>query len=349
MRRACLVILLALFACKSKDVEDVSTKKIVLTSGMEKPKVKRKPRRSKEWFDEQIGVAAQERAQGKIREAIQRIYDARSEYPGPEHKKQLDSLLRQLNQDVLDLQTIEAWVELQKDPVAFGEPLRLRIHLKNGSGRRVRIPARRNKTSNSVFLLSILRRDYDIHANVSSRRTLVRKNVVVDFDIPAGGSADQILIIEAKDIGNDRGLDGFRTFSVGGTLRPVVLEIGGLRRWDAIPIKAAMARSFRPQWEHLAKESLKKINLALKREWGVHLLTAAALLPSKDRQAAVDLMVDNLRGDRRIDWAMFAALQHLTNLNMGRDAGAWRAWWPRVRTTFFVEPKKKPKDKPAFD
>ena len=72
------------------------------------------------------------------------------------------------------------------------------------------------------------------------------------------------------------------------------------------------------------------------------------MVPNKDRQAAVDLMVDNLRGDRRIDWATFAALQHLTRQNMGRDASAWRAWWPRVREKFFVEPGKRT-DKPVFD
>ncbi len=344
-----LLILLTLCACKSQDVEDVSAQKIVLTQGKGASKVKRKPRRSKEWFDEQIGVAEQERAQGKIRAAIQRIYKVRDEYPGPGHRKQLDALLHQLNEDVLGLDTIEARVEVQKDPVAFGEPLRLRIHLRNGTGRRVRIPARLKNTSGSVFLLSVVRRDFDIRAHVASRRSRVRRKVASDIDIPAGGSADQVLVLEPEDIGNDKGLDGFRTFTVGGSLRPIVLEIGGLRRWEAIPVKPATVRSFRPNWEPLAKNPLKKLRLALKREWGVHLLTAAALLPNRDRKAAVDLMVGNLRGDRRIDWAMFASLQHLTNLNMGRDAGAWRAWWPRVRTTFFFVPERKPADKPAFD
>ena len=349
MRRPILWLLLALCSCKSKDVEDVSTGKVVLNSGQREPKVLRKPRKPDEWFEKQIETIALERKQGKIREAITRIYAARDEYPAARHRKQLDGLLGQLNQDVLDLETITAWVEVSKDPVGFGEPVRLRIHLRNGSKRRVKIPARRSKTSNSVFLLTLVRRDYDVRAHISTRRTQLRRKVTVDFDIPAGGSADQILIFDADEIGNDSGLDGFRTFTVGGMLRPVVLEIGGLRRWEAIRIKSAMVRSFRPNWEHLAKDSLKKVGLALKREWGVHLLTASALLPNQDRLKAVDLMVDNLRGDRRIDWATFAALQHLTNLNMGRDASAWRAWWPRVRTTFFVKPRKQPKDKPAFD
>jgi len=349
MRRPILWILLALCSCRSKDIEDVSTGRVDLKSRQHPSKVLRKPRKPDEWFEKEIETVALERKQGKIREAIIRIYAARDEYPARRHRMQLDGLLGQLNQDVLDLETITAWVEVSKDPVGFGEPLRLRIHLRNGSNRRIKIPARRRKSSSSVFLLKLVRRDYDVRAHISIRSTLVRRNLTVDLDIPAGGSTDQILILNADDIGNDSGLEGFRTFTVGGMLRPAVLEIGGLRRWEAIRIKSVMVRSFRPNWEHLAKDPLKKVGLALKREWGVHLLTASALLANGDRQKAVDLMVDNLRGDRRIDWATFAALQHLTNLNMGRDASAWRAWWPRVRTTFFVEPTKKPKDKPVFD
>ena len=174
MRRPFLFLLLVLAACKSKNVEDVSTGKVVLPTQRADPKVARKPRKPDEWFDKQIETIALERKQGKVREAITRIYAARDQYPATHHRYQLDALLAQLNQDVLDLETITAWIEVTKDPVGFGEPLQLRIHLQNGSSRRVKIPARRSKASSSVFLLSLVRRDYDVRAHVSTRRTLVR-------------------------------------------------------------------------------------------------------------------------------------------------------------------------------
>jgi hypothetical protein len=47
--------------------------------------------------------------------------------------------------------------------------------------------------------------------------------------------------------------------------------------------------------------------------------------------------VSKLRGDRTIDWAIFAALEYLTRIELGRDANAWKAWWPRVRDRYFQQ------------
>ena len=46
---------------------------------------------------------------------------------------------------------------------------------------------------------------------------------------------------------------------------------------------------------------------------------------------------------------MFAALQYLTELDLGRDGDAWRAWWRRARDTWFApEPERAKPDQPTF-
>jgi hypothetical protein len=63
----------------------------------------------------------------------------------------------------------------------------------------------------------------------------------------------------------------------------------------------------------------------------------------------VDILVAALRGGGAMDWALFSALQHLTGAELGRDPALWRAWWPRVRETYFAEPPPAPAGgAPAF-
>ena len=85
---------------------------------------------------------------------------------------------------------------------------------------------------------------------------------------------------------------------------------------------------------------------------GQHALAATGSHRSshpEQRQAAVDLLVEEVRGDRGIDWAIFAALQYLCGLELGRDGQAWKSWWPRVRATYFEEERPEREGEPVFD
>ena len=63
----------------------------------------------------------------------------------------------------------------------------------------------------------------------------------------------------------------------------------------------------------------------------------------------MDALVGDLRGDRMMDWAIFAALEYLTRIGLGRDVNAWKAWWPRVREDYFEERAEAPGPGPAFE
>ena len=149
--------------------------------------------------------------------------------------------------------------------------------------------------------------------------------------------------------GNDKGLNGFRVYSIRGKLRAARVEIGGLRRWDSVPIKGVYLRAFRANWKHLADDPLKRVKQALDKQAPTHLLTATALLPQEDRREAVDVLVKDLRGDRVIDWAIFGCLEYLAQIGLGRDANAWKAWWPRVRDHYFDAGGEKVTSGPTFD
>jgi hypothetical protein len=170
------------------------------------------------------------------------------------------------------------------------------------------------------------------------------------IDVPASGLAE--LTVTLDDAGNERGVDGFRVYIVGGQLRPVVIEVGGLRRWDPVRLEPASVRALRENYEHLADDPVARIGQAVEKNSPVHLVTAAALVPPERRGDAVDLLVDAIEGARAIDWAIYGALHYLTGVQLCRDPDAWRAWWPRVRETFYrVEEQAKrvrDPDRPEF-
>jgi hypothetical protein len=314
-----------------------TTERVVLNQPREEPH-RRDPRLPPEWFEEQIRAAEEERRAGETRAAVERIHAARAQHPGPEHEARLKELLELLNRDVLELDTLEAVVLVERDPIRFNEPLELRVHFENPGTRAVRVPAAVEGATGSLYVLEVTRREFDVRAQVVTNRRRVFVPMPSDLAIAAGGSADHRITIPAEQPGvrNDLPLAGFREYTIGGHLRPVVLEVGGLRRWDSVPLGTGTLRSFRPNYEHLADDPVGRIEQAIEKGAGVHLLTAAALVPYARRRAAVDLLVDALQGGRPVDWAMFAALQYLTGVELGRDAAAWRAWWPRVRGSFFL-------------
>jgi hypothetical protein len=283
-----------------------------------------------------------------MRAALERTYNAVHHNPGEAHQARLVALLQKLNKKVLELQTLEAEVIPEADPITFGEPVRVRLVVTNVSGRRLTIPAKRRGSSRAMLVFDVVRREYDVRASVVTSRFRILRPIRDDLELPAGGRA--AMRVNLGPLGNDRPLGGFRTYEISGLLRPTWTEVGGIRRWEAVPLAAGRLRSFRPNYEHLLKEPVDRVGQAIAKNAPVHLLTACALVPPGQRREAVDILVAALRGDRNIDWAIFGALNYLCQVELGRDPQAWKAWWPRVRDTFFEVPApRRDPDVPTFD
>lgn len=300
-----------------------------------------------EWFDEQLRIIEREIAAGELEAALYRAFAVREKNPTLIHRTRLDQLIRRANSAVLGLETVDAKFTVDSNPIEFGERIQVRVRMKNLGRRAIRIPKEVEGTSGSVFEIVLVRREWDTRSQVVTTTKRYRLPLSRDWEIPASGTAEQLL--DLGMCGNDRGMNGFRVYHVRGKLRAARVEIGGLRRWDSVPVKGVFLRSFRPNWKHLADDPLKRVKQALEKQAPTHLLTATALLEGKDRQEAMDALVDELRGDRVIDWAIFGCLEYLARIGLGRDVNAWKAWWPRVREHYFDEEVGKRDSGPSFE
>jgi hypothetical protein len=181
-----------------------------------------------------------------------------------------------------------------------------------------------------------VRTEYDVNARVVTSRKQVHHPLRKDLELPPGGVTEIVFTIEGA--GNERPLEGFRTYAVGGQLRAAVVELGGLRRYEALKLATGTVRSFRPNYDHLKDDPVRRVAQAIERQAPTHLLTAAALVPPERRGEAVETLVGSLKGGGPMDFAAYAALAYLTNAGLGSDADAWRAWWTRVRGHYFDVP-----------
>ncbi|MEM8884206.1 MAG: hypothetical protein AAGD14_09070 [Planctomycetota bacterium] len=352
MLRILTLLLVALAACKSRKNDDnplagLSTDRRVLNQAPSSPG-EAQALAPPEWFDEQLRIIEAEIAAGELEAALNRSFAVRKRRPGQLHRVQLEQLIRRANAAVLGLDTLEAVFLTDGEPLSFGQPLRVRVRMTNLGRKPIRILKELEGATPSLFEIELVRREWDTRAQTVTNKRIVRIPLEEEWEIPASGSVEQVM--DLGMFGNDKGLNGFRVYAVRGKLRPSRLEIGTLRRWDSIGIAPVYVRSFRPNWEHLADEPLRRVQQAVEKQAATHLMTASALLAPEEKQAAVDLLIEELRGDRVIDWAILSSLEYLTRIELGRDMNAWKAWWPRVRETYFdalVERERLPG--PAFE
>ncbi|MCZ6572712.1 MAG: hypothetical protein ACE10D_07295 [Planctomycetota bacterium] len=336
MRSATLVFFL-LAACKGSS-QGPSWDSIVVHNPNWQPRGR--PMEKPEWFDEQIQLVREEADQGRLYDALVRISKALKRRPADAHAQELRRLGGEINTKVLALPTLEVELEPKADPIVFGEVIGLKLRLRNVSGRPLIIPARRRRTSHSTLVLDVRRTGYDINAHVVIDRYRILRRLEKDIEIEPNDWYE--LDLELPEARNDRPLEGFRFFHIEGRLRPVYVDIGGLRRWESIPLGSARVRAFRPNFEHLRDDPLARMEQAMAKNARVHLLTACALVAPADRRRAVDLLVGRLQGAGALDRTIFGCLEYLTEVNLGRDALAWRTWWARVRETYFTAPPERP-------
>jgi hypothetical protein len=326
-----LLLFPLLFAACSSSEPQVSEEQVVI--GTARPAGK--PKQTSEWFEGQIAAAWDDLQAGRLEEGLKRVVHARAQHPEGEDLTELDDLLQRLNRAVLDLPTLTIAIEPERDPIVFGEPVRIRVRISNPGPRRVRVRAKPPKGSPTIFVLDVQRTEHDIRAQVVQSRLQVHHPLRKDLDLPPRATTE--IVFTVAGAGNDRPLDGFRTFTVGGQLRAGSIELDGLRRYEGVRMHAGTVRSFRANWEHLAGDPVARVRQAFERSAPLHLLTAVALVPKGARGAAVDALVAGLTGAGPMDLCAFGCLEYLTNVELGRDADAWRAWWARVRDRFFAE------------
>ena len=234
MRSATLILFL-LAACKSQP-EGPSWDSVVVHNPDSQPKGR--PMEKPEWFDEQIRLAREEAGQDRLYDAMARIRKALKRRPADAHAQELRRIGGVVNTKLLALPTLEVEIRPKADPIVFGDVIGLKLRLHNVSGRPLVIPARQRRASDSTLVLDVRRTGYDIDAHVIVDRYRILRTLDKDIEIEPDDWYE--LDLELPEARNDAPLEGFRFFRIEGRLRPVYVDLGGLRRWESIPISRGL-------------------------------------------------------------------------------------------------------------
>jgi hypothetical protein len=186
-----------------------------------------------------------------------------------------------------------------KDYVAFGQDVDFVLRLRNVSPEVVTLlapPTEGARASPSAFVLTITRRDRDVHATRLTRRwtrtVFLLQPGAPPIHIPPGGTYDFPVRIPAESAGGP--LAGLRTLEVGGTFRPTRLRRGAKRRQVRLPIRPGRVVALPGGFEPLAADPLGSMRRAIDAVAPEHLLVATEFVRADRRAAAVTLLAEAL-------------------------------------------------------
>jgi hypothetical protein len=171
-----------------------------------------------------------------------------------------------------------------KDAVADGTAVPLRIEFANLSTATLSVPRAQKGTSDTLVILTLTRADYDVWGNERSSNYTLPVQVKEDLVLDPGCTHEVRLTIPAEMAKLSH--QGFSVLELSGTFRPVVMRVGQTEFFDAIPIGKATVRVFLAGFEPLALDPLGSLKKAVAKRSPPHILTCAELLSPADRAEA---------------------------------------------------------------
>ncbi len=204
----------------------------------------------------------------------------------------------------------------EKDAVADGDEIRVRIAFSNVSGATLRVPRSQKGTSDALLLLTIAREDYDVYGNARSSDFTLPVPVAEDLVLDPGQTREERIVVPADAAKLTH--RGFSILEVRGTFRPVSIRVGDSEFFDAIPVEPARVRVFMKGYEPLAADPLGSLRKSVEKRSPPHLLTCAELLAPTDRAEARTILTAAKEKDEELAPAIDAALARLQALDAGR-------------------------------
>jgi len=125
---------------------------------------------------------------------------------------------------IVALKVVQVRAVPVRDVVADGEPVPVRILLRNVSAAELRSPRTEGGSSSALFVLEVSKEDRDLWGNVRASEFSLRAPVDQDLVIPPGG-VREVQVSIAPDLVRLTH-DGFSVLRIGGSFRPVVLRVG---------------------------------------------------------------------------------------------------------------------------
>jgi len=222
--------------------------------------------------------------------------------------------------------TVEGRLRAERDLYAFGDDIRLVLTLINRTDREVKIKLDASDSSTGYLFLRILRRQIDVYGNIREDVEQGQRALPGDAKLAPGASRWSEFPLPA----GTREHDGLTEFVISGHVRPSVVEIGDREDHRSIPLRDVTVKVLPRNYEPLAEDPLGSVKKALKKRAAVHLLVAAELVPRRDRDAAVGVLIQALRDDAGgMTRPVIASLRRLTGETLPLEPEAWIKWWDR--------------------
>lgn len=198
-----------------------------------------------------------------------------------------------------------------RDVVADGEPLGVRIEFANLSGATLRVPRAQPGTSEARLVLTLVREDFDVYGNRRSSDYTLNVPVQTDLELAPGSSQETRLTVPPGMVALSH--QGFSVLDLSGIFRPVALRVGESEFFDAIPLESARVRILPKGFEPLAADPLGSLRRAIEKRSPPHVLTCVELLAPADRDAAAALLEEAKAKDAALAPVADAALARLAS------------------------------------
>jgi len=204
----------------------------------------------------------------------------------------------------------------EKDAVADGDEIVVRLEFANLSTATLRVPRAQEGTSDALVVLQLVREDFDVYGNARSADFTLPSPVEQDLVLEPGRSHATRFTIPAELAKLSH--QGLSVIRLGGAFRPVAIRVGDTELFDAIPIEKATVRVFMKGYEPMAADPFGSLKKAVEKRSPPHILTAAELLAPGDRPAARTILVAAKAKDEALTGSVDAALARLVALDAGR-------------------------------
>jgi hypothetical protein len=198
----------------------------------------------------------------------------------------------------------------EKDVVADGEPIAVRIEFSNLSSTLLSVPRSQKGASDATVVLTLVREDIDVFGNSRRSEFTIPAPVREDLTLSPGQSFETRLVVPPGMAGLQH--QGFSVIELSGVFRPIVMRVGESEFFDAIPIERARVRIFQKGFEPLAEDPLGSLRKAVAKRSPPHLLIAAELVAPIDRPEARAVLEAAKPKDPELGTAIDAALARLT-------------------------------------
>lgn len=271
-------------------------------------------------WEAKLGLAQDYAAGGYDKEALAIVMAAQALQPPAGWSARfaaLEASLRVLRTEE-DLLRVE--VRPERDYVLFGEPVALRLRVRNVGREVVVLPppargARRGDVlSPGAVSLDVVRTDRDIYAS-RMRRTWTQHFLwqaagSQEVRIAPGATHEIPVQIPAEEVGDP--LVGLRVIEVGGTLRPARVQVGGQGRNVRLRVRPGRVVVLPAGYEPLVQDPLASMGKAVDGVAPVHLLLAAEFVARTRGTDAVRILARALaEGDPSLRRAALGGLEIL--------------------------------------